>query len=135
MAVADRIPSATTRVTTEPLPASRKVYVEGSDPSIRVPMREIAQTPTREAGTGTATPNPPILVYDSSGPYTDPLAAIDVRRGLPALRQPWILGRGDVAPLEHPAVASPDSTLRTRGWRPCASPHRRGRCGRSRDAA
>ncbi|HUP22251.1 MAG TPA: phosphomethylpyrimidine synthase ThiC, partial [Thermoanaerobaculia bacterium] len=103
MAVAERIPSAATRITTEPLPGSRKVHVEGSHPSIRVPMREIVQTPTREAGTGQTSANPPILVYDASGPYTDPAARIDVRRGLPPLRESWILDRDDIEPLEAPS--------------------------------
>ncbi|HNQ04915.1 MAG TPA: phosphomethylpyrimidine synthase ThiC [Thiobacillaceae bacterium] len=77
----------------QPLPNSRKVYVEGSRPDIRVPMREISQadTPTQFGGEK----NPPIFVYDCSGPYTDPSTRIDIRRGLPALRQPWIEQRGD----------------------------------------
>ncbi len=76
-----------------PLPNSRKVYVEGSRPDIRVPMREISQsdTPTGMGGEK----NPPIWVYDCSGPYTDPQAKIDIRQGLPALRQGWIEARGD----------------------------------------
>ena len=71
-----------------PLPNSRKIYVEGSRPDIRVPMREISQadTPTGFGGEK----NPPIFVYDCSGPYTDPTARIDIRSGLPALRQGWI---------------------------------------------
>ncbi|MBC7164063.1 MAG: phosphomethylpyrimidine synthase ThiC [Roseovarius sp.] len=77
------------RVTTGPLPASRKIYVAGSlHPDIRVPMREIATHPT--AG------EPPLPVYDSSGPYTDPDAATDIARGLPAMRRDWIVARGDV---------------------------------------
>ncbi len=77
----------------QPLPNSRKIYVEGSRPDIRVPMREISQadTPTQFGGEA----NPPIYVYDCSGPYTDPQARIDIRRGLPALRQRWIEERGD----------------------------------------
>ncbi|NLF55089.1 MAG: phosphomethylpyrimidine synthase ThiC, partial [Thauera phenolivorans] len=76
-----------------PLPNSRKVYVEGSRPDIRVPMREIVQADT-PASFG-AEPNPPIFVYDCSGPYSDPLAHVDIRSGLPALRQQWIDERGD----------------------------------------
>jgi phosphomethylpyrimidine synthase len=89
-----------------PFPASRKVYVEGTLPGVRVPMREISLTPTRlrEGREGAAVANEPLIVYDTSGPYTDPAAAIDVRRGLPALRQSWIVGRGDVEAL--PAVSS-----------------------------
>ena len=76
-----------------PLPNSRKVYVEGSRPDLRVPMREISQhdTPTGFGGEK----NPPIFVYDCSGPYTDPAAKIDIRAGLPALRQCWIEERSD----------------------------------------
>ncbi|HEY1327048.1 MAG TPA: phosphomethylpyrimidine synthase ThiC [Casimicrobiaceae bacterium] len=84
----------------EPLPASRKVYVEGSRPDVRVPMREIAQTDT-PASFG-AEKNPPLVVYDTSGPYTDPAARIDVRKGLPALRAPWIAERNDTADLDGP---------------------------------
>src|SRR5215470_2465 len=76
------------RVTTESLPSSRKIYVAGElHPDIRVPMRHIAVHPT--AG------EPGITVYDSSGPYTDPAVKIDIARGLPRLRQPWIDARGD----------------------------------------
>lgn len=78
----------------QPLPNSRKVYVEGSQPDIRVPMREISQddTPTSMGGEK----NPPIFVYDCSGPYSDPAAKIDIRTGLPALRTRWIEARGDI---------------------------------------
>ncbi len=77
----------------QPLPNSRKIYVAGSRPDIRVPMREISQadTPTGFGGEK----NPPIFVYDCSGPYTDPAANIDIRQGLPALRTRWIEARGD----------------------------------------
>jgi phosphomethylpyrimidine synthase len=80
-----------------PLPNSRKVYIEGSRPDIQVPMREISQadTPTGMGGEK----NPPIYVYDCSGPYTDPAAKIDIRAGLPALRQKWIEERGDTEVL------------------------------------
>ena len=78
---------------TRPIPGSRKVFVEGSRPDLRVAMREIvqAQTPTLFGGEE----NPPISVYDPSGPYTDPDASIDLRVGLPALRARWIEERGD----------------------------------------
>jgi phosphomethylpyrimidine synthase len=81
-----------------PLPNSRKIHVPGSRADIRVPMREIAQSDT-PASMG-AERNPPIVVYDTSGPYTDPAAKIDIRRGLPALRAPWIAERGDTVPLD-----------------------------------
>lgn len=85
----------------KPLPNSRKVYVEGSRPDIRVPMREITQSDTpAEMG---AEKNPPIFVYDTSGPYTDPNVKIDIRSGLPALREPWIIERNDTQQLEGPS--------------------------------
>jgi phosphomethylpyrimidine synthase len=83
------------------LPNSRKVYVEGSRPDIRVPMREISQSDT-PASMG-AEKNPPIFVYDTSGPYTDPTANIDIRSGLPALRANWIEERNDTVELEGPS--------------------------------
>ena len=81
----------------EPLPRSRKIYVQGSRPDIRVPMREIQQSDT-PAALG-AEPNPPVFVYDTSGPYTDPAVRIDIRHGLPALRQRWIEARLDTEVL------------------------------------
>ncbi len=86
-----------------PLPNSRKIHVQGSRPDLRVPMREIAQSET-PALFG-AEVNPPLVVYDTSGPYTDPTATIDIRRGLPALRAPWIAERGDVQSLPGPSSA------------------------------
>ncbi|MEF8729138.1 MAG: phosphomethylpyrimidine synthase ThiC [Accumulibacter sp.] len=80
-----------------PLPNSRKIFVVGSRPDIRVPMREITQADTDTAFGGEK--NPPIYVYDCSGPYSDPLARVDIRRGLPALRAQWIAERGDSEPL------------------------------------
>jgi phosphomethylpyrimidine synthase len=97
-------------ITTEPFPASRKVFVEGKRPGLRVPMREIALTPTKSLNGGPPTPNEPIVVYDTSGPYTDPSVQIDVRRGLAALRREWILSRGDVDQL--PEVTSQYGRLR-----------------------
>jgi len=72
------------RLTREPLPASSKRYLQGSRPDIQVPLREIMQS------NGEA-----ITVYDTSGPYTDPQASIDVRQGLAAVRSPWVEARGD----------------------------------------
>jgi phosphomethylpyrimidine synthase len=80
-----------------PLPNSRKVYVTGSQPDIRVPMREITQSDTPDSFGGEK--NPPVYVYDTSGPYTDPEAKIDIRSGLPALRARWIEARGDTESL------------------------------------
>ncbi|MHA3904055.1 phosphomethylpyrimidine synthase ThiC [Castellaniella sp. WN] len=81
----------------EPLPQSRKIHVTGSRSDIRVPFREISQddTPTLFGGES----NPPLTVYDTSGPYTDPDATIDIRKGLSAPRLPWILERGDTEEL------------------------------------
>ena len=76
-----------------PLPNSSKVYVQGSRADLRVPVREITQS----GG------NPAIRVYDTSGPYTDPAARIDIRRGLAALREAWIAERGDVEILAAPS--------------------------------
>ncbi|MFT6627701.1 MAG: phosphomethylpyrimidine synthase, partial [Flavobacteriales bacterium] len=92
-------PSDDARITTEPLPASTKVYIEGElHPGIRVPMREIALSSTA-AGKASShvlpEPNPALRVYDTSGPYTDPTANIDVRAGLSRLRDQWIETRGD----------------------------------------
>lgn len=81
-----------------PLPNSRKIFIEGSRPDIRVPMREITQADTPTAFGGEK--NPPIYVYDCSGPYTDPSVKIDVRNGLAALRAKWIEERGDTEQLD-----------------------------------
>ncbi|TLF51965.1 phosphomethylpyrimidine synthase ThiC [Halomonas urmiana] len=84
----------------QPLPGSRKIFVTGSRPDIRVPFREIGLSPTKTSGEDEA--NPPLLVYDTSGPYTDPEAEIDLRRGLPELRRAWIEERGDTERLDGP---------------------------------
>ena len=97
-------------ITTQPFPASRKVFVTGTTPGLRVPMREISLTPTRSMNGGNPTPNEPITVYDTSGPYTDPSLKVDVRMGLAALRRDWILSRGDVEQL--PDVTSQYGRMR-----------------------
>jgi phosphomethylpyrimidine synthase len=84
-----------------PFPNSEKIYVEGSRPDIQVPMRAIRQSPTSDSFGGEA--NPPVYVYDTSGPYTDPEVAIDIRRGLPTPRTPWIEARGDTVLLDGPS--------------------------------
>ena len=86
-----------------PLPNSRKIYITGSRPDIRVPMREISQDDTPTAFGGEK--NPPIYVYDCSGPYSDPAVKIDIRSGLPALR---------AAPEPEPPVMAPDDDPATR---------------------
>src|SRR4026209_1644371 len=78
----------------KPLPNSRKVYVG----KLRVPMRQVSQSDTPSMFGGEK--NPPVYVYDCSGPYSDPAANIDIRSGLPALRDPWIFQRGDVETLQ-----------------------------------
>ncbi|MBV2234510.1 MAG: phosphomethylpyrimidine synthase ThiC [Sterolibacterium sp.] len=83
----------------QPLPSSRKVYVAGSRPDIRVPMREISQMDTPLHGSDAVEKNPPILVYDCSGPYTDPTVKIDIRAGLAPLRAGWINERNDTEEL------------------------------------
>ena len=87
---------------TRPIPGSRKIHVSGAQPGVRVPMREVvqSQTPTMFGGED----NPPITVYDTSGPYSDPDARIDLAAGLAPLRAQWIADRGDSEPL--PALSS-----------------------------
>lgn len=95
-------------------PASKKIYVEGSQPDVQVPMREIALTGTpvqpgtpvqHSAGTACLEPNAAVRVYDTSGPYTDPNVVIDITCGLNAMREPWIDRRGDT---EHLATKTAD---------------------------
>ena len=82
---------------TRPIPGSRKIFVAGSRPDLQVPMREIAQTRTPTLFGGQE--NPPVTVYDTSGPYTDPQANIDLAAGLAAVRSRWIEERGDTEQL------------------------------------
>jgi len=88
-------------VTTGPLPASRRIYVEGERPGVRVPMRAIDLHPS--AG------EEPVIVYDTSGPYTDPTIGIDIEAGAPRLCAPWIEGRGDVEPYDGRDVKPEDN--------------------------
>ena len=83
------------QITTTPFPNSRKVFISGNIHSIKVAMREIQLSPTKLRN-GVMEMNPPITIYDTSGPYTDINAEIDVRKGLPRIREQWILDRGDV---------------------------------------
>jgi len=92
---------------TTPLPGSQKVYVEGSRADIRVPMREIALTPSNNKGI--EQPNEPIRVYDASGPYTDSRYEPDVRLGLPELRRGWIEERNDVERYEGRNIKPQDN--------------------------
>ncbi len=82
----------------KPFPASEKTYVQGSRADLQVPLRRVRLQPTRDFD-GTLTPNAPILLYDTTGPYTDPEARIDLAKGLSPLRLPWILERADVEEL------------------------------------
>jgi phosphomethylpyrimidine synthase len=93
----------------EPLPASTRVYVEGTiHPEIRVPMREIELSPTKNFS-GELEPNAPVRVYDCSGPWGDPDFEGDSSEGLPVLRQNWIEKRGDVASYEGREVQPMDN--------------------------
>jgi len=94
-------------------PNSRKIYIEGSRPDIRVPMREISLSPYTDAN-GQCHPNEPVYVYDTSGIYTDPAVKIDIRKGLPALRSEWIAERNDTE-----AVASTSLTRALKGRNGC----------------
>lgn len=88
---------------TQPFPNSRKIYVQGSRPDIRVGMREILQTPTRTRDG--LEENPPIPVYDTSGPFTDPNIKVNLLEGIPAIRTPWIEERNDTVQLDGPSSA------------------------------
>ena len=91
------------------LPNSRKVYVPGAlHPQIRVPMREIELSPTKNFQ-GQLEPNEPVRVYDTSGPWGDVDFQGDVEKGLPALRQPWIVGRADVEEYDGRVVVPRDN--------------------------
>ena len=83
---------------TRPIPGSRKIHIEGSRPDIQVPMRSIALSETPRMF-GIMEPNAPFVVYDTSGPYSDPDATIDLGAGLKPLRERWIAERGDSSPL------------------------------------
>ena len=88
------------QITTDPFPASKKVYVPGKiHPHIQVAMREIQVSDTVDKFNGTVTANEAVIVYDTSGPYTDPRVEIDVRKGLEPLRESWIQNREDVEQL------------------------------------
>jgi phosphomethylpyrimidine synthase len=87
-------------VTTGPIRGSRKVFIEGRD-GVRVAMRAIDLEPSSG--------EPALHVYDTSGPYTDPAAAIDIMAGLPELRRDWIRGRGDVEEVAQREVRPEDN--------------------------
>ncbi|MDB5021544.1 MAG: phosphomethylpyrimidine synthase ThiC [Pedobacter sp.] len=85
-----------------PFPASRKVYVKGKLHNIEVAMREVSLSETQLHGRfGETEPNAAVTIYDTSGPFTDPNIEIDVKKGLPRLREQWIVDRDDVEKLDH----------------------------------
>jgi phosphomethylpyrimidine synthase len=86
---------------------SKKVYVEGCRPDMKVPMREIALSPT--TGSFGEEENPPVRVYDTSGPYTDSHYAVDITKGLPTLRSKWIRERNDVEEYEGREIKPQDN--------------------------
>ncbi|SEG51268.1 hydroxymethylpyrimidine synthase [Bacillus sp. ok061] len=88
------------------LPGSKKVYVDGPRAGMKVPMREIEQSETN------GVPNPPIRVYDTSGPYTDPAYKVELEKGLQAPRHSWILERGDVEAYEGREVKPEDDGVK-----------------------
>ncbi len=99
------LPMTEETVTTGPLPASRKIYVSGKQHGeVKVAMREIDLSESAN--------EPPVRVYDTSGPYTDPKLQIDIGEGLPALRRAWILERGDVEPYEGRTIKPEDDGLK-----------------------
>jgi len=85
----------------KPFPASEKIYVPGQMPGVRVPFRKVHLGPTKGAD-GQCRPNEPMILYDTTGPYTDPEATIDLAKGLPPLRRWWTLERGDAVALDEP---------------------------------
>ncbi|MDH4193964.1 MAG: hypothetical protein OEV70_07425, partial [Nitrospirota bacterium] len=94
-----RIPLSS--LTIQPFPGSKKIYRAGSRPDVQVPMREIHQTSSQRLHDHTEVQNPSVIVYDTSGPYTDPAVHIDVRKGLHPVRKNWIAERQDVEPLSE----------------------------------
>ncbi|MBD0831274.1 phosphomethylpyrimidine synthase ThiC [Aestuariibaculum sediminum] len=90
------------QITRNPFPNSKKIYVSGKiHPQIKVAMREISLSDTKDTFTGKLTPNEPVTVYDTSGPYTDPNKEINVHNGIERIRESWILDRGDVEHLDQ----------------------------------
>ncbi|MGA7178833.1 MAG: phosphomethylpyrimidine synthase ThiC [Thiobacillaceae bacterium] len=118
----------------EPLPNSRKIYVQGARPDIQVPMRQVSQSDT-PASFGNE-PNPPVFLYDCSGPYSDPNANIDIRGGLPGLRTKWIDERDDTEVLgdlssEYGRRQAADANLSSMRFPGLQRKPRRARAGRN----
>jgi phosphomethylpyrimidine synthase len=98
---AEKIPGEQV-ISRTPFPASRKVYVKGQIHNIEVAMREVSLSDTQLHGRfGETEPNAAVTIYDTSGPFTDPNIEINVKEGLPRLREQWIVDRGDVEKLDH----------------------------------
>ncbi|MCA3719390.1 MAG: phosphomethylpyrimidine synthase ThiC, partial [Brevundimonas sp.] len=98
----------TGRIPTGPRAGGRKVYVAGElYPDIRVPFREVAVHASAN--------EPPVTMYDSSGPYTDPTVTIDITKGLPKVKSSWQLDRGDIAPVAHPREVKPEDNGHAEG--------------------
>ncbi len=111
---AGRGPGEESLITTAPLPASTKVYVEGTlHAGVRVPFREIALSAPHTRGGAAAAAPAPIRVYDTSGPYTDPAVTIDVRAGLAPLRAPFVDARGDTERYEGRTARPEDDGVRS----------------------
>ncbi|MFA5985241.1 MAG: phosphomethylpyrimidine synthase ThiC [Methylococcaceae bacterium] len=102
-AILKDLPATATKIKIDAYPASEKIYVVGSRPDIRVPMRKInlSDTPAHFG----AEKNPPLYVYDTSGVYTDPLVEVDLKKGLGSVRSAWILERDDTEALTGPSSA------------------------------
>ncbi|MCB1244573.1 MAG: phosphomethylpyrimidine synthase ThiC, partial [Verrucomicrobiae bacterium] len=120
------IASPATDASTAPLPRSRRVYVEGTiHPDVRVPMREITLSPTKDFN-GRVIENDPVRVYDTSGPWGDPAYKGTVEEGLPGLRKQWILARNDVEAYEGRAIEPRDNGYLTANHAEYAAAKREG---------
>ena len=105
----ETLPSENT-ISKKPFPGSDKIYVKGELHDITVAMREIKLSPTKF--NGKEIENPSVTVYDTSGPFTDPNIDIDVKKGLPKIREKWILDRGDVEQLDGMSSAYGNERLK-----------------------
>jgi phosphomethylpyrimidine synthase len=104
----DQVMRETGTIPTGERAGSRKVYVAGElYPDLRVPFREVAVHPSAN--------EPPVTIYDSSGPYTDPSVTIDIKRGLPLVKSSWQLDRGDIAPVLNPREVKPEDNGHAEG--------------------
>lgn len=120
------------KITRTPFPNSRKVYLNGTlYPGLRVAMRKVEQLPTVtiENGEKTMTPNPDIYIYDTSGPYSDPSAGIDLHKGLPRMREPYIAANKDIEQLteissQYGRMRRDDKTLDSLRFEHIALPRR-----------